>query len=105
MSQDGGRSVVTVKIAGEEYAIRTEASPDYTRECAAYVDEMLREILDGGLLQAHKAPVLVALAVTDRFFQARGEVGELRAELARLTDRLAEQIETDIESSSLATPP
>lgn len=104
MSDEARRSVVTVKIAGEEYAIRTEASPEYTRECAAYVDEMLRDILDGGLLQAHKAPVLVALAATDRFFQARDEAAALRQELARQVESLAGQIENDIEASSLATP-
>jgi cell division protein ZapA (FtsZ GTPase activity inhibitor) len=104
VSDSAQRSVVTVKIAGEEYAIRTEASPDYTRECAALVDGMLREILNGGLLQSHKAPVLVALAITDRLFQARNDAASLREELAALTDRLADGIEREIGSSSLATP-
>jgi len=104
VSDSAQRSVVTVKIAGEEYAIRTEASPEYTRECAALVDDMLREILDGGLLHSHKAPVLVALAITDRLFQARKEAEVLREELASMTDRLADDIEREIDASSLATP-
>lgn len=103
MSDSTQRSVVTVKIAGEEYAIRTEASPDYTRECAALVDGMLREILNGGLLQSYKAPVLVALAITDQLFQARKEATSLREELVSLADRLANGVEHDINSSSLAT--
>jgi cell division protein ZapA (FtsZ GTPase activity inhibitor) len=104
VSDSGQRSVVTVKIAGEEYAIRTGASAEYTRECAALVDGMLREILDAGLLQAHKAPVLVALAIADRLFQARKEAASIREELASLTERLAEGIEREIGASSLATP-
>jgi cell division protein ZapA (FtsZ GTPase activity inhibitor) len=104
VSNSAQRSVVTVKIAGEEYAIRTEASAEYTRECAALVDGMLREILDGGLLQSHKAPVLVALAIADRLFQARKEALSLREELGTLTQRLADGIEREIGASSLATP-
>jgi cell division protein ZapA (FtsZ GTPase activity inhibitor) len=104
VSDSAQRSVVTVKIAGEDYAIRTEASPEYSRECAALVDGMLREILDGGLLHSHKAPVLVALAIADRLFQARKEAASLRAELVSLTDGLADGIERELGSSSLATP-
>lgn len=105
MSDAAPRNVVTVNIAGEEYGIRTEASQEYTRECAAFVDGMLREILDGGLLQPHKAPVLVALAITDRYFQARKEVDSLGREVADLTERLTDRIEREISASSLATPP
>jgi cell division protein ZapA (FtsZ GTPase activity inhibitor) len=98
------RNVVTVSIAGDEYAIRTEASPEYTRECAAFVDGMLREIQGGGLLHAHKAPVLVALAIADRYFQARKEAESIGRDLAGAADRLSARIEAEISASSLATP-
>jgi len=104
VSDSAQRSVVTVRIGGDEYAIRTEASSDYTRECAALVDGMLREILDAGLLQPHKAPVLVALAITDRLFQARKEAESLREEIAAVASRLADAIEEEVGASSLATP-
>jgi cell division protein ZapA (FtsZ GTPase activity inhibitor) len=104
VSDAAQRTVVTVRIAGEEYAIRTEASPDYTRECAAFVDGMLKEILDAGLLQAHKAPVLVALAITDRLFQARKQAASASEEFAASCTRLTEAIEREFSASSLATP-
>src|SRR5690606_21918836 len=66
------RTVVTVEIAGEEYNIRALASPEYTKDCAAYVDRTLSEIMrQGSLLQAHKGAILAALALADELFQTR----------------------------------
>lgn len=97
------RNVVTVYIAGEEYSIRTEASEDYTRECAQYVDRMVGEILSGGaLLQPHKAAILAALAITDQLFQVQREGDSMRADLASRADRLASEIEARLAEPSLA---
>lgn len=96
-------TVVTVDIAGEEYAIRSHASPEYTRECATYVDQTIAEIMRGGsLIQAHKAGILAALAVTDQLFQARREADVLRAEIARTAGKLASEIEQRIVPEDLA---
>lgn len=98
MSQEG--TVVTVRIAGEDYTIRAAASPDYTRECAAYVDRTLSEYLrQGSLVQVHKAPILAALALTNELFQARQELEALRAELARRSETMVAQIEDRLAGS------
>jgi len=96
-------TVVTVDIAGEEYAIRSHATPEYTRECASYVDQTIAEILRGGsIIQAHKAGILAALAVTDQLFQARREIELLRAEVARSAAKLAAEIEQSLVAEDLA---
>ncbi len=96
-------NVVNVEIAGESYAIRTVASPEYTMQCAAHVDNAISEILaSGGLLQAHKAGILAALAVTDELYQARREAEALRAEVRRLAAKLAADIEERLGASDLA---
>ena len=101
MSQE--RTVVTVTIAGEDYNIRALASPDYTRECAAYVDRTLSEIMrQGTLVQAHKAAILAALALSDELFQARHELESLRAELARRSEVITAQIESRLAAFDLA---
>lgn len=83
MSENNDRTVVTVEIAGEEYTIRTEATPDYTRECAAFVNRTIDEISQyGSVVEAHKATMLAALALTDQLLQARSEVDRVRDELA-----------------------
>ena len=101
MSQEG--TVVTVRIAGEDYTIRAAASPDYTRECAAYVDRTLSEYLRAGsLVHTQKAPILAALALTNELFQARQELDALRAELARRSAEIAAGIEAQLAAPDLA---
>lgn len=96
-------SVVNVAIAGEEYAIRTQATAEYTVACARHVDQKISEILGAGsLIQAHKAGILAALAVTDELFQARREMEQLRAEAERLATRLAATIDERLGAADLA---
>jgi cell division protein ZapA len=92
---DGQKTVVSVEIAGEEYTIRAEATPEYTRECAEYVDRAITDILaQGSLLQAHKAAILAALAITDQLFQARREADSLRENAVRSAERIISDIES-----------
>jgi cell division protein ZapA len=103
VSQSPERSIVTVQIAGEEYSIRAQASPEYTRECAAYVDRALSEIMkQGTLIQAHKGAILAALALADELFQTRAELEEVRTELARRSDALIGQIDERLGGADLA---
>ena len=78
-----------MEIAGEEYTIRAEATPDYTRECAAFVDTGAQIERQGALVEGHKAAILAALSLTDQLFQARAETEALRREIARLAEKLA----------------
>jgi cell division protein ZapA len=88
------RTVVSVQIAGEEYNIRALASPEYTRECAAYVDRTLSEIMkQGSLVQVHKGAILAALALADELFQTRAQLDAVRSELTRRATSLASAIE------------
>jgi cell division protein ZapA len=103
VSQPLERNIVTVEIGGEEYSIRAQASADYTRECAAYVDRTLSEIMrQGSLIQVHKGAILAALALADELFQARTELEELQAELTLRSDTLTNEIETRLAGSDLA---
>jgi cell division protein ZapA len=88
------RTLVTVHIAGEDYSIRAQASPEYTRECAAYVDRTLSEIMrQGSLIQAHKGAILAALALADELFQTRAELEALRGEVTARARSLTAQME------------
>jgi cell division protein ZapA len=105
VNQPSERSVVTVEIAGEEYSIRAQASPEYTRECAAYVDRRLSEIMrQGSLIQAHKGAILAALALADELFQTRAELESLRAEVTRRAEGLAGEIEDRVGPRHGASP-
>lgn len=89
-----GKHAVTVRIAGEEHAIRSEAEPDYTRSCAQFVDDAISEVKENvNLIETHKAVILAALSITDQLFQARGELERVSQELVGRLDTLRRRIE------------
>lgn len=103
MSDQGARSIVTVVIAGEEYLIRTDATPDYTRDCADYLDSTIAGIQQKSkIVEVHKTAILAALALTDQLFQARAEAESLRREITRVADRLSSDIEQKMAAADLA---
>lgn len=91
MSDAERRNSVRVSILGDEYVLRTEASPAHTRQVAEHVDTVIRQVLkSGSVVETHKAAILAALQITDELFRARGEsetlatsIDELSAEVRR----------------------
>lgn len=84
------RAAVKVTIGGEEYTVRSELPPEYTREVAAHFDRILGGIKASlPLVEAHKVAILAGLAVTDELFQARRGDGEIAARLTALADDIA----------------
>jgi cell division protein ZapA len=66
------RSSVKVTIVGQELTIRSDASPDHTKEVAAYVDKTIRGIMNSGaVVESSRAAILAALQITDELFRAR----------------------------------
>ena len=94
MSDPVDRTSVTVRIAGEEHAIRSNADPDYTKRCARFVDDRILELRRrSGLMEGHKAAILAALSITDQFFQARDDLERLSTEVAATSLSLVKRIE------------
>jgi cell division protein ZapA len=84
------KNAVKVTIVGEEYTVRSELDPEYTRQVAAHVDTAIRRVLQAGpMVESHKAAILAALAITDELFEARKQQQELAARIRQLTDNLA----------------
>jgi cell division protein ZapA (FtsZ GTPase activity inhibitor) len=97
MSEDAQKSSVTVRIAGEEHVLRSTAEPDYTRSCAEYLDDRVREIRSlSRLVDSHRAVILAALSITDHYFQARDELDQLRKEISTRSTTLAERVEKEL---------
>jgi cell division protein ZapA len=83
------KTTVRVTIAGEEYAIRTDASSDHTRAVASHVDQVIQGVLSGGMVvETHRAAILAALQITDELFRLR----ESRAEVAQRVSELAAEV-------------
>jgi len=84
------KAAVRVVIGGEEYAVRSELPPEYTREVAAYLDAALKRVKDMlPMVESHKAAILAALAITDELFQARRSDREIANRMTALADDLS----------------
>jgi cell division protein ZapA (FtsZ GTPase activity inhibitor) len=81
------KNVVSVTIQGAEYALRTETDPNHVRDVAAYVDQVINDVMESGA-QSHKAVVLAALRIAGELFEARGQSSELASEMTRLSDEI-----------------
>ena len=94
MSKPIEKAVVTVLINGEQYTIRSEASPEYALECAAYLDRTIADIVrTGSVVESHRAVILAALALTDQLFRARAALEAANDASIRKAELLATNIE------------
>ena len=74
----GGRGSVRVSILGDDYTIRTDAPAGHTRDVAAHVDRVIRQVMASGtVVETHKAAILAALQITDELFRARNDARQL----------------------------
>jgi cell division protein ZapA (FtsZ GTPase activity inhibitor) len=102
-----GKNVVSVLIAGDEYNIRAEATPEYTRECARYVDATISEITRSSrtVMEPHKAAILAAMSLADQLFQTRRELDALQSKSDSTVGKLTQEIEAKLASLDLAANP
>ena len=85
------KNLVKVTIMNEEYAVRSDASPEHTRACAEYLDQAIQRVLDSGnVVETSRASILAALQITAELFEARDgqditkRIKGLSAEVKRL---------------------
>lgn len=98
------RMTVRVTIAGEDYTIRTEADEDYTRRCAALVDQRMKAIAGEGAAGAAqtRAAIMAALSISDDLFQQKARTRQRAQELAkRVEEALQEGGGTEGEGSGV----
>jgi cell division protein ZapA len=82
----GKKSVVRVTILGDEYSIRSDASPERTRAVAEHVDNVIKQTMRAGnIVEAQKAAILAALSITDELFDAREAGEDLAGSMRRLS--------------------
>jgi len=84
------KNAVRVFIGGEEYTVRSELPPEYTRDVAAYLDAALKRVRDSlPMVETHKAAILAALSITDELFQSRRGDQEVAERLSTMANDLA----------------
>ncbi|HCT57200.1 MAG TPA: cell division protein ZapA [Gemmatimonas aurantiaca] len=79
------RALVKVRILGDDYSLRTEASAEHTKAVAEHVDRTIRAILSGSsTMETQKAAILAALQITDELFKERNACESLTGDLRQL---------------------
>ena len=78
-----------VTICGEEYTLKSDASPEHTRAVAAYVDAAIRQVMgSAAVVESHKAAILAALSITDELFRERAGTEEVAGAMDGLSSEL-----------------
>ena len=88
-SAQASRTTVRVRIAGDEYTLRTDADEAYTCRCAAFVDERMRAIGGESGLGAKKTAIMAALSLSDDLLQQQER---FRRQAEKLAGRLEEAL-------------
>lgn len=83
------RHVVKVTIAGEEFSIRSDESPERTQLVAEHVDTLIRGVLRSNpVVDLSKAAIMTALQISAELHTLR----EQRAGLAADMDNLSAEV-------------
>ncbi len=67
------RARVDLTLLGQPLTIRTEASPEYVKTLAAYIEKRVAALRQSGVRDTMMALSLAALDITDELFRAREE--------------------------------
>lgn len=85
---------IEVTLLGQTLSLRTEASAEYLRALAAFVEERVAVLQRGGVRDPLKALSLAALDMADELHRAReersGDEGQVNARLRAVIARLDE---------------
>jgi cell division protein ZapA len=83
----GKKTTTRVTILNEEYAVRTDTSPEHAHAVANYLDAAIRRVLaSGAVVESNRAVVLAALQVTAELFDARASLDATNASIVDLSD-------------------
>ncbi len=78
-----------ISIYGEEYTIKSDATPEHTRAVADHVDQAIRGVMaSGAVVDANRAAILAALSITDALFKERSGNVEMAQQMEALASEL-----------------
>ena len=77
---------VTVVVGGQEYTLLVVEGDDYVQRVAAYVDEKLKETLQGSKLAMVDCAVLIAMNIADEKFKEQDASENLRRQIKELLE-------------------
>jgi cell division protein ZapA len=88
------RNSVTVNILGSEYALKSEAEPQYLQELATFLDKKMQKLGEGTNVGSQlKIAVLTALNLADELFRLKEKHEKLVTEIENTSDQISENLD------------
>lgn len=83
-----------VTIWGMEFALRSDADPQYIQELAGYVDQKMYRLSEGTQVKSQlKIAVLTALNIADELFRLKEKHETLVKEIETTSDEITENLD------------
>jgi cell division protein ZapA len=93
---------VGVEIAGQHYAIRTDAGEEYVEELARYVDRKIAEARRATrTVSTHQVVILAALNIADELFREQRLQSDLKDRIRERALRALEHLEEEVKTTGL----
>ncbi len=93
------RTRVDLTLLGQPLTIRTEASPEYVKTLAAYIEKRVATLRKSGVRDTMMALTLAALDITDELFRARSDRENQQQELGERLSVLTELLRAAVPPS------
>ena len=92
--------VVKVNVLGQDYFIRTSASPSYFKRVAAFINDKTDELIENGLnpeTEQLKIAVLACMNITDELFLYKNEKKDILNKIELKSSALLDFIDDKLE--------
>jgi len=88
------KNSVKVNILGSEYALKSDADPEYISDLASYVDQKMQKLQQGSSTHAPlKIAVLTAVNISDELFRLKRKYEKLVKEIESASEEITENLD------------
>lgn len=95
---------VKIHVYGKEYTIKSPQNPEVTKEYAAYIDNLMREVAKKtGSLDTTRIAILALLQVTHELFTLRKKQDADTREFDKKMEELLKEINNSMSKSGVQT--
>jgi cell division protein ZapA (FtsZ GTPase activity inhibitor) len=84
---------IELTLLGQSLTVRTEASADYIRSLARYLEKRVETLKRSGAPDSTRALLLAALDITDELFRAREDQDRLPGDVSERLGVMVAQLE------------
>ncbi|MBU1077874.1 MAG: cell division protein ZapA [Spirochaetes bacterium] len=92
-------NVIRIEIFGSTYTLKTDASEEYVKKIAAYINNRLNEIAEKGQdLPTFKIAILGLIEIMDDLLKTREKLSKIEGEFGAKTSELIQKIDKRLSS-------